>query len=75
MESYKNRLENRLKDSIDAFNNATMPFLDSLEDSLDDMLKQADKEVSEDDINSIKDLLKNPDIKNALDIINNQIKK
>ena len=65
MESYKNQLENRLKESIDAFNNATMPFIDSLDGILDEMIDKAKDDVSNDDIDKIKQMIENPDIKDV----------
>ena len=75
MEDYKNRLENRLKETIDTFNKATMPFIDSLDGVLDDMIKQAGDKVSEEDAKKIKDMMSNPDIKSVIDIINTKFKK
>ncbi len=75
MESYKNQLENRLKESIDAFNKATMPFIDSLDGVLDDMIDKAGDEISKDDVKKIKTMMDNPDIKDVLNILNTKFKK
>ena len=75
MTDYKSRMADRLKESIDNFNNATMPFIDSLDGVLDDMLKKAEDDISDEELNKIKDMVDNPNIKSVLDIINNKFKK
>ena len=75
MTDYKSRMADRLKESIDNFNNATMPFIDSLDGVLDDMLKKAENDISDEELNKIKDMVDNPDVKSVLDIINNKFKK